>query len=203
MRSARDTDARLLAKMPAPEAVAQFYERHVGAVYGFAVRRCDSPEDVADLVATVFLEVFGAARSFKSSRGPARPWLLGIAARCLADMHRADQRHRELAQRSSLAPALAEDEYELVERAIDAARLAPAVETALTRHLTSAERTLFLLVSHDGISVADAARCLGLSPVAGRMRLSRARRKLRHAISPAGAEEPVAGEPTTIVRGES
>ncbi len=99
-------------------------------------------------------------------------------------------------------PTLAEDDYELVERTIDASRLAPAAEAALTGELTRAERALFLLVSHDGLSVADAARSLGLSPVAGRMRLARARRKLREAISSAAANAAVVGPPTTIARGD-
>jgi DNA-directed RNA polymerase specialized sigma24 family protein len=74
---------------------------------------------------------------------------------------------------------------------LDAARLAPAAERALSEQLTEAERALFLLVAHDGLAVADAARSLGLSPVAGRMRLARARRKLRAAVEPRGAGPPV------------
>jgi hypothetical protein len=35
--------------MPATDAVHQFYERHVDAVFGFAVRRCRAPEDLSDL----------------------------------------------------------------------------------------------------------------------------------------------------------
>ena len=42
-------------------------------------------------------------------------------------------------------------------------------------------RDLFLLVAYDEMSVADAARALGLTTVAGRMRLARARKKLRAA----------------------
>ena len=37
---------------------------HVDAVFRFAVRRCRNPEDVADLVSTVFLEMISAAPSF-------------------------------------------------------------------------------------------------------------------------------------------
>jgi RNA polymerase sigma-70 factor (ECF subfamily) len=51
--------------------------------------------------------------------------------------------------------------------------------------LTPAERELFLLVADDGLSVAEAARSLGCSAVAGRMRLARARRKLRAVIDAA------------------
>ena len=36
-------------------------------------------------MSTVFLEVFSAASSYDRRRGEVRVWLLGIAARCLAD----------------------------------------------------------------------------------------------------------------------
>jgi RNA polymerase sigma-70 factor (ECF subfamily) len=177
-----ESDADLLARVPAGDAVAELYERHVDAVFRFAVRRSRNPEDVADLVATVFLELFSAAPGFDRRRGEARPWLLGIAARCLADQRRAGYRRVELAQRLDALPQFRDDEYDRVERMIDAARHAPAMERALKEDLTPAERELFLLVAEDGLTVAEAARCISLSPVAGRMRLARARRKLKAAL---------------------
>jgi RNA polymerase sigma-70 factor (ECF subfamily) len=82
-------------------------------------------------------------------------------------------------------PEFRSDEHERVEAMLDAARLAPSIERALGE-LTDAEQNLFLLVAHDRLPVADAARALGLTPVAGRMRLARARRKLRAAMNPGG-----------------
>jgi RNA polymerase sigma-70 factor (ECF subfamily) len=82
-------------------------------------------------------------------------------------------------------PELLGDEHERVETMLDAARLASSAERALAE-LTDAEQDLFLLVAHDGLPVADAARALGLTPVAGRMRLARARRKLRAALKSGG-----------------
>jgi RNA polymerase sigma factor (sigma-70 family) len=181
-------DADLLAAVPEADAVRTLYERHVDAVFRFAVRRCRTSEDVADLVSTVFLELFSAAPSYDRRRGAARVWLLGIAMRCLADQRRTEYRRVELTARLTAAPVLGADEHERVEAMIDAARLAPAAERALAEDLTEAEQAVFLLVAHDGLSVADAARSLGLTPVAGRVRLARARRKLRAAID--------AGEPT-------
>jgi RNA polymerase sigma-70 factor (ECF subfamily) len=197
MSRRRESDADLLARVPAPDAVGELYERHVDAVFGFAVRRARNPEDVADLVATVFLELFAAASGFDRRRGDVRPWLLGIAARCLADQRRAGYRRVELTQRLESLPQFRDDEYDRVEQMIDAARHTPAVERALKDNLTAAERELFMLVADDGLSVADAARCIGLTPVAGRMRLARARRKLKAALasSPVGrvTEIPIEG----------
>jgi RNA polymerase sigma-70 factor (ECF subfamily) len=185
-------DADLLAAVPDADAVSEIYARHVDAVFAFAVRRCRSPEDVADLVSTVFLEMLSAAAGYDRRRGEVRPWLLGIATRCLADQRRADYRRSQLLTRLGTVPELRGDEHERVEAMLDAARLAPSAQRAVAE-LTEAEQDLFLLVAHDGLSVADAARALGLTPVAGRMRLARARRKLRAAIKPGGnrrADEP-------------
>lgn len=185
MSAEQSLDADLLAAVPDPDAVRALYARHVDAVFHFAVRRCRNPEDVADLVSTVFLEVFSAAASYDRRRGEARVWLLGIAARCLADQRRSDYRRSELVTRLGTVPRFLADEHERVEAMVDASRLAPSAERALAE-LTDAEQALFLLVAHDGLPVADAARSLGLTPVAGRMRLARARRKLRAAIERGG-----------------
>jgi RNA polymerase sigma-70 factor, ECF subfamily len=182
-------DADLVAAVPNADAVRMLYERHVDAVFGFAVRRCRDPDDVADLVSTVFLELFSAAASYDRRRGEVRVWLLGIAARCLADQRRSDYRRSELVTRLGTAPELRGDERERVEAMIDASRLAPAAERALAT-LTDAEQAMFLLVAHDELPVADAARSLGLTPVAGRVRLARARRKLRAELDPVGHPRP-------------
>ncbi|HWD65628.1 MAG TPA: sigma factor [Solirubrobacteraceae bacterium] len=144
-------DADLLAAVPDAEAVRALYERHVDAVFRFGVRRCRNPEDVADLVSTVFLEMFSAAASYDRRRGEVRVWLLGIAARCLADQRRREYRRAELAAQLETVPVLSADECERVAAMLDAARLAPAAERALAEELTEAERDLFLLVAHDGL----------------------------------------------------
>ncbi len=194
MTREQSLDAELLAAVPDAGAVRALYERHVDAVFHFAVRRCGNPEDVADLGSAVFLELFSAAGSYDRRRGEVRVWLLGIAARCLADQHRSNYRRAELAARLGAAPQLCGEEHERVEAIIDAARLAPAAERALAEQLTEAERGAFLLVARDGLRVADAARSLGLTPVAGRMRFARARRKLRAAIEANGPAHPRPGD---------
>ena len=185
MSRRQSLDADLLAAVPDADAVRALYARHVDAVFRYAVRRCRNPDDVADLVSTVFLEMFSSAASYDRRKGEVRVWLLGIAARCLADQRRSDYRRSALVTRLGTAPDLRGEEHEHVEAMLDAARLAPSAERALAE-LTEAEQALFLLVAHDGLTVADAARSLGLTPVAGRMRLARARRKLRAALGSGG-----------------
>ena len=182
----RLTDAELLARVPAADVLDAFYSRHVDAVFRFAVRRCRNADDVADLVSMVFLELFSAAASYDGRRDDARPWLLAIAGRCLADQRRRGHRQREVAEKLAVLPRFSEDEQDRVDSMLDAARAAPAIEHALASRLTPAERELFLLVAYDELSVAQAARSLGLTPVAGRMRLARARKKLKAAAGQDG-----------------
>jgi RNA polymerase sigma factor (sigma-70 family) len=188
MARSNNSDAQLLARVPARDAVAALYERHVDAIYRFAVRRCQSPEDVADLVANVFLEMFASAASYDRRRGSARAWLLGIAVRCLADQQRVGYRQIELAQRLGWRVELEPDEFETVAEEIDAARAALVVRRALSDALSAEEREIFLLVAADGLTVARASRALGVTAGTGRMRLSRARRKLRIALEAPGHE---------------
>jgi RNA polymerase sigma factor (sigma-70 family) len=172
------SDSELLRRSPDPDAVEAFYRRHVDTVMRFAVRRCATPDDVADLVSVTFLEAIGAARSYDARRGPARPWLLGIAARCLADHLRDRYRREDALRRLGARPAFTPDEAERVEGMIDAARLAAPLARGL-RQLTDAERELLLLVAEEGLPVVEAGRALGIPAAAARMRLSRARRKLQ------------------------
>ena len=147
-----ESDADLLARVPAPDAVAELYDRHVDAVFRFAVRRARDPEDVADLVATVFVELFSAAASFDRRRGEhARGCGCGPLPR-----RPSGTRYRRLAlQIVGVGAEFRDDEYERVEQMIDAARRAPAVERALSDRLTGAERDLFLLVADGGLTAAQ------------------------------------------------
>ena len=74
------SDEELLAAIAAgPGALPEFYRRQVARVTGMGIRRFDSPEDVADFVANVFLEVLGSADRFDPRRGNAVDWLYGVA----------------------------------------------------------------------------------------------------------------------------
>jgi DNA-directed RNA polymerase specialized sigma24 family protein len=87
------SDEKLLAAIAAgPGAFPEFYRRHVARVTGMGVRRFDSPEDVADFVANVFLEVLGSADRFDPRRGTAVAWLYGVAGNVAMGMYRRQAR---------------------------------------------------------------------------------------------------------------
>ncbi len=174
------SDAVLLAAAASDQdAFDVFYRRHRELVLRFAVRRCATPDDVADVVAETFLAALRGASSYQPQFDTARPWLLGIARRVLLRRRRTFARRRRLMGRAAgTAPRFAEDEHEAIDAAIDAARRRPLLAAAVAG-LPAAEREVLELVAEADLTPAEAARVLGLTPNAVRLRLSRARRRLR------------------------
>jgi RNA polymerase sigma factor (sigma-70 family) len=179
------TDEDLLVAIAAgPGALPEFYRRHVAKIVGVGSRRFDEPEDVADFVATVFLEVMESAGGFDPRRGRAVAWLYGLAANLAAKQLRQRTRAADAARRLSGRQFLEPDDYERIDEQLDAAAQARSVYAAMGG-LEPDDRRLLELVAVDGLSPAEAAAALGSSRVATRVRLSRARRQLRAALGDA------------------
>jgi RNA polymerase sigma-70 factor (ECF subfamily) len=177
------SDEELLAAIAAgPGAFPEFYRRHVARVTAMGVRRFDNPEDVADFVATVFLEVLGSADGFDPGRGPAVAWLYGVGSNVATAMYRQRRRAVQAEQRVSGRALLDPDDYARVEEGIDAAARLRQTYLAM-RDLPEQDRRLLELVAVDGLSTREAAHALKLTPVAARVRLSRARGRLRVALT--------------------
>lgn len=182
------TDKDLLSRLSAdPAAFETFYWRHLDRVIGFTARRVRQPADVADVVAATFLAVLTAARSYDPGRGEPTAWLLGITARLIARENR--RRYRENAATAKIIGHRLIDagDIERLEERIDAARSGQQAIEALSR-LKPKAREVLLLVSADGLSPTEAARVLGISAAACRMRLSSARRALSKAIDAANSK---------------
>ena len=177
------SDEELLAAIATgPGAFPEFYRRHVARVTAMGVRRFDNPEDVADFVATVFLEVLGSADGFDPGRGPAVAWLYGVGSNVATAMYRQQWRAVQAEQRISGRALLDPDDYARVEEGIDAAARLRRTYLAM-RDLPEQDRRLLELVAVDGLSTREAAHALKLTPVAARVRLSRARSRLRVALT--------------------
>jgi RNA polymerase sigma-70 factor, ECF subfamily len=178
-----DSDEDLLAAIGAdPGALPAFYLRHVAKVTGMGVRRFDQPEDVADFVANVFLEVLRSAGGFDPGRGHALAWLYGLGTNVAAAMYRQQARALRAKQQLQGRALLDADDYARVEERIDAAADLRRTYTAMQR-LARQDRQILELVAVDGLSAVEAARALSISPVAARVRLTRARSRLRAALS--------------------
>ncbi len=188
MTDPRSDRELLIASRVETAAFEELYRRHVDTTIRFAARRAERPGDVVDLVAAVWLEVVASIDRYEPNRGDVLPWILGIAANLCAVERRRRVREQDVVRRLGNRRSLNDDDYERLEGAIDADAAAPALLRGL-RDLPPSERVVAELVLLDGLTPAEAAAALGIRGAAVRMRLARARKKLR-----AVAEESASSE---------
>ncbi|NKT14652.1 MULTISPECIES: sigma-70 family RNA polymerase sigma factor [unclassified Rhodococcus (in: high G+C Gram-positive bacteria)] len=156
----------------------QLYRAHVHAVTRYFSRRTSDPQVVADLTGDTFTEAIASFDSFDPARGAAGGWIFGIARRVFAQHCESAARRSDADGRLNGRRALDPDEIaELVDR-IDAETQGRRLLDELAA-LSSADRDVIELVDLAGLTPKDAAAALGQSPGALRIRLFRARNKLR------------------------
>jgi len=161
-----------------PEIFEAFYREHVEAIQGFVARRVGERERAADLTAEIFLAAIGAARRYRPGRAAPKAWLYGIAINVVGADRRREGRERARDERLRASELLDEDDAERIDARIDAAATQRRLYAAIER-LPAAERAVLELVALDELGLAEAADATGIRPVTARVRLHRARRKLR------------------------
>ena len=149
----------------------QLYREQGRAILGYALRRVDDPEDAADVVAETFLVAWRRLDEVPVD-GRARLWLFGVARLVIANLRRTERRRTRLGER--LSETL---RTELATRPAPAGEAAAALRAM--NELGDDDRELLLLISWEELSPGEAARVLGISSLAARSRLHRARRRLR------------------------
>ena len=166
--------------------IAEFealYRANVAAVTAYFARRSAEPQTVADLTADTFVQAIMSFATFDPRKGTPRAWVFGIARRIYAAHCQAHSQQRSKVERLAGRRELAPDEVgELIDR-IDAERAGRALVTGLTT-LPAADRAVVELVDLAGLRPSEAAQVLGIAPGTLRMRLMRARARLRKAASP-------------------
>ncbi|MFF7948729.1 RNA polymerase sigma factor [Streptomyces griseorubiginosus] len=171
-----------------PQLFEEFYRRHVEAMTSFLARRVADPHTVADLTAEIFLAVLDSAHTYRASRGSERAWLYGIARNVVSSERRRVARETDRDRRISGRRLLEPDDIARLEDKLDAESPGRRALAALER-LPAGERAVLELVAVDELTVGEAATALGISQVAARVRLHRARKSLREQAGSAG-EEP-------------
>lgn len=151
------------------------FEHHHAAVNAYARRRCPAAA-VDDVVAETFLVAW---RRMDDIPADPLPWLLRVAALTAANARRGERRRSLLDERLAAEPPS-------VENGPTPSGLAPAVASALAQ-LGDTDRELLCLLAWERLTPAQAAAALDVSPVALRVRLHRARRRLRRALLAHGA----------------
>jgi RNA polymerase sigma-70 factor (ECF subfamily) len=115
---------------------------------------------------------------FDPRRGSDRAWLFGIAARVFARHCDQSASSKDAVARLGGYRPLDEDEIDELAARIDAEREGVALMRRCEQ-LPAVERAAIELVDLEGLTPKEAAQALGVSRVAFRTRLSRARARLR------------------------
>jgi RNA polymerase sigma-70 factor (ECF subfamily) len=142
-------------------------------VRGLVRGRIGDRPAVEDIVQEVLLSIHTARHTYRAER-PFSPWVRAIARNAVTDWGRREARRsrRELALEAVEIPA-AEPSQEPATKV-----LSPALRRALAA-LPEPQRQAVLLLKVEGLSVAEAARHVGISPGALKLRAHRAYRGLR------------------------
>jgi RNA polymerase sigma factor (sigma-70 family) len=156
------------------------YAEHGRAVLAYAVRRASNAQDAADVVAETFLVAWRRLDEVPSAEG-ARLWLYGVARRVLANQRRSALRRERLADRLREELPIALDGLH------SPAAGSGAVRAALAE-LGPDDQEILRLCGWEELTPREIATVLGISHVAARSRLHRARHRLRRALQ--GAPEP-------------
>lgn len=149
-----------------------FYRREYGDLLRFVQRRAQ-PGVAEDVAAEAFLVAWRRLADAPSEPDAARAWLFGIARHVLLNQHRGDRRQQALGIRladhtAAHGSATPGEPSTLL---IDLQRVWP--------RLTAVHQEALALTIFEDLDAPTSAEVLGISPVAYRLRLSRARRALR------------------------
>ena len=173
------SDSELLAGLPRqPERMGELYERHAPAVFRYLARRA-SPAAAEDLLSEVFIAALNARkRVVAHPSGSALPWLYGIAMNVLRHYFRRTHPAGPAEQEVGM-------DWDAVDARLDAEAQRRRLRIALCA-LSEPDRELLLLVAWEGLTSSEAAEALGISKVAARSRLHRARHRALQALDASG-----------------
>jgi len=168
-----------------PDALAEAYRRHAGAVFGLAQRMLWDRTVAEEMVQEVFLRLWQHPDRFDRSRGSLRSFvLMDTHARCV-DRLRADARRREREERSARASVVANYDVDL--EAWDLA-VAEQVREAVAA-LSDGEREAIELAYFGGHTYREVARILDQPEGTVKSRIRTGLTRLRQQLLERGIDE--------------
>jgi RNA polymerase sigma-70 factor, ECF subfamily len=175
---ARRSDEELLQATAAgdEEAFVEVYRRHKDRVYRFAYRMTGSPEAARDVTHSCFASLLEAPRRYRGHRAGLGTYLCAAARH--QSLRHATRSWREPSIASpDLRPARGPSPLELV---LDDERGRIVREALLA--LAPLHREVLILAEYEELDMATIAEIVGAEVGAVKVRLHRARQKLRRAL---------------------
>jgi RNA polymerase sigma-70 factor (ECF subfamily) len=156
--------------------IEQLFARHHGEIYAYLARMVRDPELAADMTQDTFVKAYRAYDSLED-RDHARAWLYQIAHRVALDEFRRRRIVRFLPWTGESRGAAPSAEHIALE-----GRFSGEMERALQRMPERQRSALMLAELHD-LTGLELAAALGVSHIAARALLTRARESLRQALA--------------------
>ncbi|MEV4726301.1 RNA polymerase sigma factor [Micromonospora humida] len=175
----RPSDEELWSSIAAGDewAFGQLFDRYSRPVYNHAFRLTGSWSTAEDVTQATFLVAWRRRCDARLVDGSALPWLLVVATNAVRSEWRSARRWLALLRRlPGQRPTDGDLADEVSARLDDERRMTEVL--AVVRRLPPAEREAVALCLWSGVSYPDAAAVLGISEVAVRSRVSRARSRL-------------------------
>jgi len=168
-----------------PDALAEAYRRHAGAVFGLAQRMLWDRTVAEEMVQEVFLRLWEHPERFDRARGSLRSFLLmDTHARCV-DRLRADARRREREEKSARAALVAEYDVDLEAWDLN---VAEQVREAMST-LSDGEREAIDLAYFGGHTYREVARLLQQPEGTVKSRIRTGLTRLRQQLIERGIDE--------------
>lgn len=178
---ATGTERELVASAQAGDldAFGELFEIHKNAVYRFVLGYAGSREDAEDVVQEAFCRAWSSISRFRGDSS-FLTWVFKIAVTLCSDRARAAKRRSKLLAEAprDLTDESVRFDHDCGERQETRQAVAQAI-----RDLPDSHRQIVILCDVQGFTSTEAARILGCSAISVRVRLSRAREKLRQALS--------------------
>ena len=168
LRDLSDEELALRARSEPRAAFEILFERHRTPLYNFLLRQGAEEARVDDLFQMAFLKAFRAIPTFREE-ARFKTWLYTIAVNVLND-------ERRTAQRRGATSEIHENML-VIEPEMGANEDVDRVKAALGQ-VAPNHRQLFTLVRFQGLSIADAARAVGMTPAAAKVTLFRTTKKI-------------------------
>lgn len=159
-----------------PRAFAAIFDHHEGRVFRHSLRLVGSFHDAEDVTAASFFELWRRRDKVRIVQGSTLPWLLVTATNVSLNSRRSLRRYRVLLDRLPRGE-VADESLWLDLEAGDNDELYDAM-----KQLTPTDASLLVLTAIDGVAVNEAARLVGMSDGAARVRLHRARQRLQEQL---------------------
>ena len=156
--------------------VEDLFARHQNEIYAYLVRMLRDPDLAADLTQDAFVKAYRAYDALQKPEN-ARAWLYQIAHRVALD----DLRRKRIVR---FVPLVGEGRNTApsAEHLVMEARLSGELQRALER-IPERQRAALLLAELHDLTGLELAAALGVSHVAARALLTRARESLRQALA--------------------